>query len=135
VTGALSAVEVSLLSAKLQDLERCLEPGLVRLNWNNRGIDAFAASTSKAIQEFQGLHHSVQKNSAIVEKLVSGLAAAKLVADLPEGEERLLFATFWASPRHRHTNNARHDPWTWMLPSKWAAGWAHPVADVLHNAV
>jgi hypothetical protein len=63
-----------------------LEPGLVRLNWNNRGIDAFVASTSKAIQEFQGLHHSVQKNSAIVEKLVSGLAAAKLVADLPEGE-------------------------------------------------
>lgn len=88
VTGALSPVEASLLSTRLQDLERCLEPGLVRLNWNNRGIDAFVASTSKAIQEFQGLHHSVQKNSAIVEKLVSGLAAAKLVADLPEGEAR-----------------------------------------------
>ncbi|WIA10356.1 hypothetical protein OEZ85_010548 [Tetradesmus obliquus] len=95
VTGALSPVEASLLSTRLQDLERCLEPGLVRLNWNNRGIDAFVASTSKAIQEFQGLHHSVQKNSAIVEKLVSGLAAAKLVADLPEGADVMELQEFY----------------------------------------
>uniref|UniRef100_A0A383W4S5 Dynein-1, subspecies f n=1 Tax=Tetradesmus obliquus TaxID=3088 RepID=A0A383W4S5_TETOB len=95
VTGALSPVEASLLSTRLQDLERCLEPGLVRLNWNNRGIDAFVASTSKAIQEFQGLHHSVQKNSAIVEKLVSGLAAAKLVADLPESADVMELQEFY----------------------------------------
>lgn len=83
-------MEASLLSSKLQELERCLEPGLVRLNWNNRGIDAFVASTMKAIQEFQGLHHSVQKNSAIIEKLVSGLAAARLVTDLPAGAAKIM---------------------------------------------
>lgn len=85
VVGSLTPVEVSLLSAKLAELERCLEPGLARLNWNNRGINAFVAITTKAIEEFQALHHSVQKNSAIIEKLVAGLAAAKLVADLPAG--------------------------------------------------
>lgn len=85
IVGSLSPVDVSLLSTKLADLERCLEPGLLRLNWNNRGIDAFVAATNKAIEEFQSLHHSVQKNSAIVEKVVACLATAKLVADLPAG--------------------------------------------------
>jgi hypothetical protein len=121
VTGALSAVEVSLLSAKLQDLERCLEPGLVRLNWNNRGIDAFVASTSKAIQEFQGLHHSVQKNSAIVEKLVSGLAAAKLVADLPEGKDQLTF-TMLLGCTMLLPPVAWHDPCPRCLPAYGASG-------------
>lgn len=81
----MTLVETSLLQAKLSSLEACLEPGLTRLNWNSRGIDAFVANTTKAIQEFQALHHSVKKNSAIVEKLVNGLAAAQLVADLPAG--------------------------------------------------
>lgn len=85
VVEALSPVEASLLNAKLSALEACLEPGLTRLNWNSRGIDSFVATTTKAIHEFQGLHHSVKKNSAIVEKLVNGLAAAQLVADLPAG--------------------------------------------------
>lgn len=85
VVDALSPVEVSLLNAKLSALEACLEPGLTRLNWNSRGIDSFVATTTKAIQEFQALHHSVKKNSAIVEKLVNGLAAAQLVVDLPAG--------------------------------------------------
>lgn len=100
VTGSLAPVEVSLLSAKLADLERCLEPGLVRLNWNNRGIDAFVATTTKAIQDFQALHSSVKKNSAIVEKLVSGLAAAKLVADLPSGERCCWFCQLLAVRLH-----------------------------------
>lgn len=78
-------MEVSLLNVKLQALEACLEPGLTRLNWNSRGIDSFVTTTTKAIQEFQALHHSVQKNSAIVEKLVNGLAAAQLVPHLPAG--------------------------------------------------
>ncbi len=85
---ALSPVEASLLNAKLSALEACLEPGLTRLNWNSRGIDSFVATTTKAIHKFQGLHHSVKKNSAIVEKLVDGLAAAQLVADLPAGTLR-----------------------------------------------
>lgn len=83
VVDALSPVEFSLLNAKLSALEVCLEPGLTRLNWNSRGIDSFVATTTKAINEFQALHHSVKKNSAIVEKLVNGLAASQLVADLP----------------------------------------------------
>jgi hypothetical protein len=82
---ALSPVKVSLLNAKLSALEACLEPGLTRLNWNSQGIDSFVGTTTKAIQEFQALHHSVKKNSAIVEKLVNGLAAAQLVVDLPAG--------------------------------------------------
>jgi len=85
VVRSLTPVEANLLSGKVQELERCLEPGLVRLNWNNRGIDAFVHSTTKSIQEFQALHHSVQKNSAIMEKLVNQLASTKLVADLPAG--------------------------------------------------
>jgi hypothetical protein len=90
VVDALSPVEVSLLNAKLSALEACLEPGLTSLNWNSRGIDSFVATTTKAINEFQALHHSVKKNSAIVEKLVNGLAATQLVADLPAGAQQNL---------------------------------------------
>jgi hypothetical protein len=86
VVAALTPVEASLLNARLSALEGCLEPGLTRLNWNSRGIDSFVATTTKAIHEFQALHHSVKKNSTVVEKLVNGLAAAQLVADLPAGE-------------------------------------------------
>lgn len=86
VVSSLSPVEGSLLNAKLVALEACLEPGLTRLNWNSRGIDSFVATTTKAIKEFQALHHSVKKNSAIVEKLVNALAAAQLVADIPAGQ-------------------------------------------------
>jgi hypothetical protein len=89
VTEALSPVEVNLLSVRLTALEASLTPGLTHLNWNSRGIDAFVAVTTKAIQEFQGLHHSVKKSSAILEKLVSGLAAAQLVADVPSNGECL----------------------------------------------
>lgn len=85
MVDSLTPVEASLLNAKLSALEACLEPGLTRLNWNSRGIDSFVATTTKSIQEFQALHHSVKKNSAIVEKLVNGLAAAQLVADLSAG--------------------------------------------------
>lgn len=86
VVAALTPVEASLLNARLTALEGCLEPGLTRLNWNSRGIDSFVATTTKAIHESQALHHSVKKNSTVVEKLVNGLAAAQLVADLPTGE-------------------------------------------------
>ncbi|KAF8069431.1 DHC1 [Scenedesmus sp. PABB004] len=95
VTGALSPVEVSLLGAKLAELERCLEPGLARLNWNNRGIDAFVATTTRAVTEFQALHHSVQKSGGIMEKLVGGIAAARLVADLPPGGEVMELQEFY----------------------------------------
>lgn len=88
VTGSLTPVEAQLLSVRLASLERCLEPGLGRLNWNNRGIDAFVAATTKAIQEFAALHHSVQKSGGIIKKLVLGLAAVKLVPDLPAGARR-----------------------------------------------
>lgn len=96
VTGCLTPVEVSLLSAKLAELELCLEPGLVRLNWNNRGIDAFVATTTKAIQEFQALHHSVQKNSAVIEKQVSHMASSKLVADPSAGAVYILCSQYGA---------------------------------------
>lgn len=86
VVNSLTAVEANLLSARLAALEACLEPGLSRLNWSSRGIDSFVATTTKAIHDFQALHHSVKKNSAILEKLVNGLAAAQLVPDLPAGE-------------------------------------------------
>jgi dynein heavy chain len=83
----LAPVEVDLLSARLAALDAALEPGLTRLNWNSRGIDAFVGATTKAVQEFQALHHSMRKSGAILEKLVNGLAGTQLVADLPAGGE------------------------------------------------
>lgn len=86
ITESLSSVERGLLSAKLATLELSLEPGLTRLNWNSRGVQAFVEAATKALQEFKGLLHSVQKSSGILEKVVNSIAACKLVADLPQGE-------------------------------------------------
>lgn len=108
VVEALSPVEVSLLNAKLSALEACLEPGLTRLNWNSRGIDSFIATTTKAINEFQGLHHTVKKNSAIVEKLVNGLAAAQLVADLPAGMDSPPSCFAWSGALNQEPNCCLH---------------------------
>jgi dynein heavy chain len=89
VTGALTGVEAALLSAKLSELEACLEPGLSRLNWNSRGIHSFVQNAMKSLQEFSSLLNSVQKSSRIIEKVVAGIAAAELVAELPSGTFRL----------------------------------------------
>eukprot|EP00879_Flechtneria_rotunda_P032592 GHRR01035825.1.p1 GENE.GHRR01035825.1~~GHRR01035825.1.p1 ORF type:complete len:221 (+),score=76.57 GHRR01035825.1:1552-2214(+) len=102
VVNSLTPVEARLMSSKLADLEGCLQPGLARLNWNNRGIDSFVTTTTKALHDFQTLHYSVQKNSAIIEKLVFGLASAKLVADLPtEGEVMELQEFYEYMEQHR----------------------------------
>ena len=80
-TGALKPVETNLLAAKLTELQHSLEPGLVRLNWNNRGIEAFVAAATHAVQEFQVLHQSVAKSSTAMEKLANQIAMTQLVPD------------------------------------------------------
>jgi hypothetical protein len=59
VVGALSDAERDLLSAKLAALAHGLEPGLVRLNWNSRGIDDFVGKAGAAVHEFRGVVNQV----------------------------------------------------------------------------
>lgn len=92
VISQLTAVEKNLMSQKLYNLEHCLDPGLTRLNWNSLGIKEFIDSCTKSIHEFQSLMNQVQKNSAIIEKVVAGIATARLVAELPQGKSAWLNA-------------------------------------------
>ncbi len=66
------------MSGKLADLERCLDPGLSRLNWNSLGIPEFVAAVTRSVHEFQSLMNQVglQLNSA--DRLVMTLRACRV---------------------------------------------------------
>ncbi len=60
VLGMLTPIERQLMSVKLRDLERCLDPGFSPLNWNSLGIPDFIAACSKATNEFHSLVNQVR---------------------------------------------------------------------------
>ena len=45
---------------KLEELEACLQPGFLILNWNSLGIPEFIAACSKSINAFQQLVKQVK---------------------------------------------------------------------------
>lgn len=74
VVGVLTPTEGRLLAGKLEQLERCLDPGFSPLNWNALGIPDFVAAANKAINEFQALVNQVSalktRNASFCEDLV-----------------------------------------------------------------
>ena len=95
VVDALKPFERELLSAKLGQLERCLDAGLEQLNWNSLSVPEFIASANKAIADFQSLIGQVQKNCAMIEKAVATIANTRIVAALPEGGDVLDLQEFF----------------------------------------
>ncbi|CAD7701503.1 unnamed protein product, partial [Ostreobium quekettii] len=95
VLSMLTPVERSLMSQKLRQLELVLGPGFSPLNWNSLGISDFVASCNKKINEFQSLVNQVQKNSSIIEKVVTGIANAKIVTEPPEDDEVMDLQEFY----------------------------------------
>ena len=60
VIGQLTPIEKELLVKKLEELEACLQPGFLILNWNSLGIPEFIAACSKSINAFQQLVKQVK---------------------------------------------------------------------------
>lgn len=79
VIDLLKPVEKELLSQKLVQLERNLDPGFNTLNWNSLGVPEFTTVTNKAINEFQTLIAQVQKSSSMIEKVVHQIANTRVI--------------------------------------------------------
>ena len=79
VKACLSPIERELFSARLKELDSCLDRGFYPLNWNSLGIGDFLSSCTKAIAEFSSLVHQVQKNASIIEAAIETISGSCLV--------------------------------------------------------
>ena len=79
VKASLSPIERELFSARLKDLDSCLDRGFYPLNWNSLGIGDFLSACTKAIAEFSSLVHQVQKNASIIEAAIEMISSSCLV--------------------------------------------------------
>ena len=76
---ALTPAERTLLQHHVDELQACLRPGFVTLNWNSLGITDFIDNCGKGINDFQSISSQVQKTAANIEGVVFDLATAVLV--------------------------------------------------------
>ena len=91
-TEGLTEVERELLSEKLAELKRSLNPGFKVLNWMSLGILEFVQNCDRAINEFSALVGLVRKNSGIVAGVVAEIASTTALVEPPAGEDAMDFA-------------------------------------------
>jgi hypothetical protein len=87
-TEGLTEVERELLSEKLAELKRSLNPGFKVLNWMSLGILEFVQNCDRAINEFSALVGLVRKNSGIVAGVVAEIASTTALVEPPRGGRR-----------------------------------------------
>ena len=93
---ALTPAERTLLQANVDDLQGCLRPGFVTLNWNSLGITDFIDSCGKGINDFQSISSQVQKTAANIEQVVADIANAVLVVPPVAADDFVLETTEFA---------------------------------------
>ena len=91
-TEGLSEVERELLSEKLAELKRSLNPGFKVLNWMSLGVLEFVQNCDRAINGFAALVRLVRKNSGIVAGVVAEIASTTALVEPPAGEDTMDFA-------------------------------------------
>ena len=84
VTTDLLPIEKELFSARLERLERVLDPGFSPLNWNSLGIPEFIGTCQKAIADFQSLVSQVAKKASIIDQVIKSIENSNIIEDLSE---------------------------------------------------
>ena len=76
VKASLSPIERELFSARLKDLDSCLDRGFYPLNWNSLGIGDFLSACTKAIAKACDKHATgFGRLGHICEAVAAALAA------------------------------------------------------------
>ena len=86
IVNELTDIEKGLLSLKVNELKRTLQPGFTTLNWMSLGISEFVLSCDARINEFHALVNLVRKNSQLIDGIVNDVGAAIATNEPPDGE-------------------------------------------------
>jgi len=78
--GDLTPVQQKLLRKQIQELDKCLSPGLSPLNWNSLGIGDFIEEGNQGITRFRGaFRDQVEKSEERIQNVVNLIEQAVLV--------------------------------------------------------
>jgi dynein heavy chain len=104
VIEALSPIELSLISLRVEEVKRVMKPGMCAFNWSSLGIAEFISQCTKAISLLQSYCNQMKKSDATIATIVSEIATDDIVPKtLPNAGETLDLSEFFdLVESHRH---------------------------------